>query len=426
MKIIESILQQMPGISQPQKKFLITLFSTILLAYGKVNFTNLSRYSCLSEKTYRRHFLKSFNFPQFNQYFLEQALNPEHTVIAVIDCSFLRKSGKKTDGKAYFYNGVAGKSEQGLEISVISIVEIETRLSYSLSVQQTPSRPQIKPVKKLPQKPKNSWSKKSRRKPDSQSSTPDITRVDDYAKHLKNTRCFFPTSVRYLVADGYYYRSKFWEAVRELNLDFIGKLRVDANLRYLYTGEQNKLGAPRKYDGKVDCQDLSRLKFVKQIKPGVSLYTLVVWSCCLNCQISLACISEVQANGKIKNTLLFSTDIHLPPEQIVEYYQARFQIEFIFRDAKQFTGLSDCQARHLPRLDFHFNASLIALNIAKYELSSCHSSAKSFVFSMASYKRLEFNKHLLSTFIDKLDLDPDLILNHPNLPSVLSYGTLAA
>jgi transposase len=56
----------------------------------------------------------------------------------------------------------------------------------------------------------------------------------------------------------------------------------------------------------------------------------------------LACISEVQANGKIKNALLFSTDIHLLPEQIVEYYQARFQIEFIFRDAKQFTGLSDC------------------------------------------------------------------------------------
>ncbi|MEP6533595.1 hypothetical protein NDI40_27450 [Microcoleus vaginatus ZQ-A3] len=69
--------------------------------------------------------------------------NPEHTVIAVIDCSFLRKSGKKTDGKAYFYNGVAGKSEQGLEISVISIVEIESRLSYSLSVQQTPSRSHI-------------------------------------------------------------------------------------------------------------------------------------------------------------------------------------------------------------------------------------------------------------------------------------------
>ena len=177
----------------------------------------------MSEKTYRRHLIKSFNFPEFNQYFLEFALNPEHTVIAVIDCSFLRKSGKKTDGKGYFYNGVAGKSSQGLEISVISIVEIESRLSYSLSVQQTPSRPQIKPAKKLPQNQKNCWSKKSRKKPDSHSSKHDLTRVDDYAQHWKNTRYFFPSSVRYLVDDGYYYRSQFWEAVRELNLNFIGK-----------------------------------------------------------------------------------------------------------------------------------------------------------------------------------------------------------
>lgn len=62
--------------------------------------------------------------------------------------------------------------------------------------------------------------------------------------------------------------------MRELNLDFIGKLRVDADLRYLYTGEQKKRGAPRKYDGKFDRDDLSRLNFVKEIKPGVSLYTL--------------------------------------------------------------------------------------------------------------------------------------------------------
>jgi hypothetical protein len=87
------------------------------------------------------------------------------------------------------------------------------------------------------------------------------------------------------VADGYYYRSKLWDTVRELNLDFIGKLRVDANLRYVYTGEQKKLGAPRKYDGKFDGLDLSRLNFVKKIKPGVSLSALVVWSCFLNCQI---------------------------------------------------------------------------------------------------------------------------------------------
>lgn len=89
MNIRESILQQMSGISQSQKKFMVTLFSTILLVYGKVNFTNLSRYSSLSEKTYRRHFLKTFDFAEFNQYFINKALDSEQTIIAVIDCSFI-------------------------------------------------------------------------------------------------------------------------------------------------------------------------------------------------------------------------------------------------------------------------------------------------------------------------------------------------
>ena len=48
-------------------------------------------------------------------------------------------------------------------------------------------------------------------------------------------------------------------------------------------------------------------------------------------------------------------------------YRARFQIEFLFRDAKQFTGLCDCQARDQARLDFHFYASLTTLNLAKAE-----------------------------------------------------------
>ena len=43
--------------------------------------------------------------------------------------------------------------------------------------------------------------------------------------------------------------------------------------------------------------------------------------------------------------LLFSTDIEQDPKEIYQFYKLRFQVEFIFRDAKQFTGLADCQAR---------------------------------------------------------------------------------
>jgi hypothetical protein len=52
-------------------------------------------------------------------------------------------------------------------------------------------------------------------------------------------------------------------------------------------------------------------------------------------------------------------------KDIIEYYRTRFQIEFNFRDAKQFTGLIDSQARSLTKLDFAYNASSATVNVAK-------------------------------------------------------------
>ena len=63
--------------------------------------------------------------------------------------------------------------------------------------------------------------------------------------------------------------------------------------------------------------------------------------------------------------IYFSTDLDMSAKDIIEYYRTRFQIEFCFRDSKQFTGLNDCQARDLRKLDFAFNASMASVNIAK-------------------------------------------------------------
>ena len=51
---------KMGTLSKPQLKVMTTLLITILILCGKVNFTNLSRYSPLSEKTYRCFFAKIF------------------------------------------------------------------------------------------------------------------------------------------------------------------------------------------------------------------------------------------------------------------------------------------------------------------------------------------------------------------------------
>ena len=50
---------------------------------------------------------------------------------------------------------------------------------------------------------------------------------------------------------------------------------------------------------------------------------------------------------------------------VLDYYQTRFQVKFCFRDAKQFTGLTDCQSRDLNKLHIHLNASLTNVNLAK-------------------------------------------------------------
>jgi hypothetical protein len=118
------------------------LFSTIFLLCGKVNFTNLSRYSDLSEKTYRRHYSQTFDFPSFNAHLIAAAIPKSAPVIGVMDCSFITKSGKQTYGLDWFYNGSASRSERGLEISVMAVVNVESGRGYALSVQQTPANPQ--------------------------------------------------------------------------------------------------------------------------------------------------------------------------------------------------------------------------------------------------------------------------------------------
>ncbi len=42
---------------------------------------------------------------------------------------------------------------------------------------------------------------------------------------------------------------------------------------------------------------------------------------------------------KVAHTILFSTDLKQNYEKIIDYYSLRFQIEFNFRDVKQFFGL---------------------------------------------------------------------------------------
>ena len=378
----------------------MTLFATIYVVCGKVNFTNLSRYSDLSERTYRRHFEAPYAFMGLNRETITLAIATTHFQVSAIDASFVPKSGKATYGIDYFHNGKAGRSERGLEISMIAVVDVDTGIGYALSVQQTPV------IEK----------------------TSEYTRVDAYLDHLRSTITAFPAAVRHVVADGFYSKRKWVDGVASSGLDAIGKLRCDANLKYLYDGPQKQKGAPRKYDGKVNVHERHRWQAHGKVDPAldVYLYSVTVWSVSLKRKIQVVYLINCKHPERPCFALLFSTDLTLDPLLLYRAYKARFQVEFIFRDAKQFTGLTDCQARDAQKLDFHFNAALTALNLAKYEQFLQRDPTQPFVFSMASYKRRKLNQHLLERFIHKLDLEETLIKSHHNYRNLCEYGTLVS
>ena len=405
---------------------------TLFVVCGKANFTNLSRYGEYSERTYRRQYKKSCDFISFHAQTITAAIEPSREQIAAIDCSFISKSGKQTWGVDNFYNGSASKSQKGLEISVIAVVDVLAHQGYTLSVQQTArtereltsdAQPTAKKKRKLKPKSKSKLKAKAKTEPVISE------RVKGYLKQLKTARAHLPTAVKYLTADSFYSKKSVVDGVVDLDLHLVSKLRIDADLRHCYTGEQKPKGAPRKYDGKVDLSDLSRLELSGELADGTKMYSQVVWHVSLKRKIRIVYLVDQRHPEKQRVALLFSTDTTLAPLRLYEYYKSRFQIEFIFRDAKQFAGLCDCQSRHQQSLDFHFNASLAALNIAKLEQQRTQSDTGEETmpqsFSMATYKRLALNGHLLERFISMLELDPTLIKSHPNYDSLLHYGSLA-
>jgi hypothetical protein len=403
--MVHDILQQIPGLRQPQRKFLATLFVTILVLRGRVNFRNLSRYCNYAERTIARQFREPFDWPDFHQRVLLMALDPRAELVSAHDASFMPKSGKQTFGLGHFFNGCASRAERGLEISTLAVVDVTRRCAFTLAVSQTP------PGEEATQ------------------AGPEDTRVDFYKQQLRAHRHRLPSSIRYHCVDGYYAKKKYIDEVVSLHLHAITKLRSDADCVFLYTGPHPKRrGARRKYDGKVHFQALSRFEDLgpREDEPHLHLYTAVVWHKTLKRLMRLVVLLNRKDPAKPRFIVLGSTDPTLNGHKLIDLYAARFQIEFLFRDSKQFTGLLDCQARAASALDFHFNASLATLNLVRAADLGMPQGQEPRVFSMASWKQCHFNERLLDIFIEKFALDPTWVKNHACYDELRTYGAIAA
>ena len=401
MPIVTQILNQMSALSLPQRKLVSHLLSLWPCVRGRFNFLNLSRYSSYCERTLRRHFAAPFDWGAFNAAWIARCVPASHHLILAYDHSFVAKSGKHTPGLSWFYNGCAGRTEKGLELALVAAVDLDKNTAYALHAKQT-----------LPK-----------------TKTKTKTKCKDL-KHLQESKPNWPLGVKHLAADGAFARRSFVDGVCALELEFVGKLRHNANVRYLFTGKQSGRGRPKLYEGKVTWSDFDPTRWKGQgqlekgqgqLEKGVELYSATLFHVSLKRNIKVVLLRKSASGAKAKGqVLLFSTDLGLSGREIVRMYRARFQIEFLFRDAKSGAGLTQCQSRNQESLHFHWNAAFAALNLAKTPQTASASAR----FSWASTRQKHANQHFLRFFSTQLDLDWNLIKTHPNFQALSNYGVI--
>lgn len=392
---IKNVLNKMESVKKWQYDFILEIFGLFLGIKGRVNFLQLARFGKHTEQRYRNQFEKSFDFLEFNKELVKEHGSGHYTI--AFDPSYVSKSGKSTPGVGWYWSGVAGSTKWGLEISGIGAIDIGNHTGFHLEAIQTPNNLESKSL------------------------------LDHYSDVIIQRKFQLQHLSKYVVADAYFSKKPFVSKLCDNGFEIVCRLRNDASLQYQYKGEKTKgRGRPRKFDGKIDFSNLEKKHFtVIEQNQQNRIYRAKVHSKSLGRLINLV-IVYTRRKEKWTHKLYFSTDLELDAKLLLEYYRTRFQIEFTYRDSKQFTGLNDCQARSENKLHFHFNTSLTTLNLAKitHWLSIPKKDRKA--FSMSSIKTMYHNELLLKRFFSVFGISPYMKKNTNKIRELITYGAIAA
>ncbi|MBP9580336.1 MAG: transposase [Parabacteroides sp.] len=375
-----------------------TVFIETLLLYmvipRKINFIQLGRYGKHCEQCYRQNFTRKFDWISFNLGFAERLFQVGDRKAIAIDPSYISKSGKHTPWVGYFWSGCAGTMKRGLEIMGIGLLDIDTHNCVSLEGVQSPDTTTLE-----------NWGKNL---------------YQWYLKVLEMRKEVLLPVSKYIVADAFFSKLPFVEGLLNMGFQLVSRLRDDANIMYLYQGgKTGRKGRPKTFDGKIDFKnlDLQRMKELDILKEEGKLYTLIVYAKSLKRNIRLV----IWVTPKGGHKLYFSTDTHMSGKDTIEFYRTRFQIEFCFRDSKQFTGLYHSQARNIDRMSFAFNASLASVNAAKVMMAE-----NDMPFSMSALKSLIYNSYILKRFFELSGFKPNRTLNAKIVKELIDIAACAA
>lgn len=369
-------------LSKTFENLLLEILLLHMVIQGKINFTQMERYGSHDEQTYRNNFglkkPKCIDWLKLNAALADRHFGKAGRKAIAIDPSYISKAGKKTPHIGKFWSGCAGAVKHGLEIMGIGLIDIDVHDCIMLRAHQTPNSKELSLRSK--------------------------SMVEHYISVIRRYRKELRKLSTLIVADAYFSTSTFADGIKEHGFSLVSRFRDNACLHYVYDGPRTgKRGRPKTRDGKIDMQnpDYTRMEKMEMKSDEGTAHTLIAYSKALKCKVRL--VIWQMPNGKRK--LFFSNDTTLSGEEVLLFYRTRFLIEFCFRDAKTYTGLTHCQARDSRKLDFAFNASFTSLNDAKVMMK-----VMGMEYSMSSFKSLMNSTYLVKRIFRACGYNPNRTL----------------
>ncbi len=325
----------------------------ILISNGRMTMLEISRWTERggSYRTIQRWYQTPLLWLKIQWiFFVSQLQKPNHEYIAAGDEVVFGKTGKETYGIGRFFSSLQNRVIPGLSFFVFSVIDVKERQSYPIQAVQIvkekeerkakENKKSDKSEKRSVGRPKGSKNKVDK-KPDL---SPELVRIRSvlqaFLAILKGV-----LAIQYLVMDGHFGNYPSAWMVLQTGLQFVSKLRSDAALYEPFTGKYCGRGARPKYGDKVDVRQMKK-KYLKSDKQEDGIRTQMYQAVLLNKGFAfpinvVAILKTNLATHKQAHVILFSTDLNLSCDRLYDYYTLRFQIEFNFRDAKQYWGLDD-------------------------------------------------------------------------------------
>ena len=353
---------------------LMKIAEALLSMTGRVTMLGISRWSDQggSYRTVQRFFNTAVSWGKVQWLIIAHyLLDPEDVLLLAGDEVVVTKSGKKTHGMDRFFSSLYGKAVPGICFLSLSLISVKRRCSYPVMMEQVVKEQGQGCPKKMKApcpgkrgRPKGSRNRNRRKV----QLSPYLRFAQGVIEHML-ALLRAQLNIVYMVFDGAFGHNDALQMVRGTGLHLVSKLRHDAALYFPYEGPYRGRGRRRKYGHKLDYRRIPS-QYLKQcsVEESIqtSIYQMHLWHKRFADLLNIVVIVKTnRQTGACAHVVLFSSDLELAYDKLIDYYRLRFQIEFNFRDAKQYWGLEDFMVIKPTPVYNSANLAMLMVNLSQ-------------------------------------------------------------